>query len=124
MFSEIESLIASLMIAAKSKCETLRTDEDIFDVWTSFAVATERLGAYRPAVSADAPVREQDVAAQGLQLIRRGKDLISDITRARVPMPKSTREYIDECERFRRSCTSAAREGVAGLTLVSSASTN
>src|SRR5260221_4752293 len=31
-FSGIEPLIADLVVAAKSKCETLRTDEDIFDV--------------------------------------------------------------------------------------------
>jgi hypothetical protein len=124
MFSAIEPLIVNLVIAAKSKCETLRTDEDIFDVWTSFAVATEKLAAYRPAVSSDATVREQDWAAQGVQLVRRGKDLISDITRARVPMPKSTREYVEECERYRRSCTVATREVVAGLELSSSVSTN
>src|SRR5579859_3870116 len=44
-FAGIEPLIADLVRAAKAKCETLRTDEDIFDVWASFAVATERLGA-------------------------------------------------------------------------------
>ena len=60
----------------------------------------------------------------GVELVRRGKDLISDITRARVPMPKSTREYVEECERYRRSCTVATREVVVGLELSSSVSTN
>jgi hypothetical protein len=118
-FAGIEPLIAELVIAAKSKCETLRTDEDIFDVWTSFAVATEKLGSYKPALPADATTREQDWAAQGLQLLRRGRDLVSDVTRARVPMPKSTREYIDACERYRRLPAAAAREGAAGVELVS-----
>ena len=119
MFAGVEPLIAELVVAAKSKCETLRTDEDIFDVWTSFAVATEKLGSYKPALGDDATTREQDWAAQGVQLLRRGRDLVSDITRARVPMPRSTREFIDASERYRRSFTGAAREAVAGLELVS-----
>jgi hypothetical protein len=35
---------------------------------------------------------------EGLHLLRQGRDLIFYITRARTPMPKSTREYIDRCE--------------------------
>jgi hypothetical protein len=119
IFGGFEPLVGELVKAAKSKCETLRTDEDIFDVWTSFAVAAERLAAHKPSLPADATAREHEWAAQGAHLIRRGKDLISDITRARVPMPKSTREYIEECERYRRACTTSAREGIIGLNLVS-----
>ena len=109
MFVGIQPLIANLVAAAKSKCETLRTDEDIFDVWTSFAVATEQLAAYQPVLPDDAALRDEESALQGVELIRRGKNLVSDITRARVPMPKSTREYVEGCERYRRSCLSAAR---------------
>jgi hypothetical protein len=102
-FAGIEPLVAELVRAAKAKCETLRTDEDIFDVWASFAVATERLAAFRPTLSAEATARTEETAAQGIALVRRGKDLVSDITRARVPMPKSTREYVEACERYRRA---------------------
>ena len=35
-----------------------------------------------------------------LLLIRNGRDLIFYIARARTPMPKSTREYIERCEVF------------------------
>jgi hypothetical protein len=119
IFGGIEPLVGELVKAAKSKCETLRTDKDIFDVWTSFAVAAERLAAYKPSLPADATAREHEWAAQGAHLLRRGKDLISDITRARVPMPKSTREYTEECERYRRACATSAREGIIGLNLVS-----
>jgi hypothetical protein len=117
MFAGLEPLVAELVVAAKSKCETLRTDEDIFDIWTSFAVATEKLGSFMPALAEGATMREQEWAAQAMQLVRRGRDLLSDVTRARVPMPKSTREYVEACERFRRSYAPAAREG-AGLELV------
>ncbi len=111
-FGGIEPLIADLVVAAKSKCETLRTDEDIFDVWASFAVATERLGAFKPALAGDASTRAEESAAQGVALVRRGKDLFSDITRARVPMPRSTGEYLDACERYRRASATSAREAL------------
>ena len=41
------------------------------------------------------------LAADGLQLIRSGRDLIFYIARARTTMPKSTREFIDRCETYR-----------------------
>ena len=41
--------------------------------------------------------------ADGLHLIRNGRDLIFYITRARTPMPKSTREYISRCEIYRET---------------------
>jgi hypothetical protein len=38
--------------------------------------------------------------SDGLQLTRSGRDLIFYIARARTPMPKSTREYIERCETY------------------------
>ena len=76
---------------ASIKSETLRTDPDIFDVWTSFVVA----GRAAERVRAAALVRRGRSASaarrrQGMQLVMQGKDSITYITRARVPMPKST----------------------------------
>jgi hypothetical protein len=75
--------------AAKIKTETLRTDPDIFDVWTSFVTAGERLCAHFNAAAMPAGLEDQHLVADGRQLLQRGRDLISDITRARTPMPKS-----------------------------------
>ncbi len=87
--------------AAQTKCETLRTDPEIFDVWTSFAVAAEKLVGFQPEPIDAASTAGQQQASQALELIVRGKDLISYVTRARVPMPKSTREFVERCQRFR-----------------------
>src|SRR6267378_4039796 len=43
---------------------------------------------------------EQRVASFGTQLICNGRALIFHITRARVSMPKSTREFIDRCATY------------------------
>jgi hypothetical protein len=101
MFRGIEAAIGDLCAAAKTKCETLRTDEDVFDIWTDFVVAGEHLASFAPRL-VNAPTMETiQFAAEGHHLIIRGRDLIGDITRARVSMPKSTREYVERCERYR-----------------------
>ena len=98
LFHVVEDDIAALCEAAKVKCETLRTDEAVFDIWTDFAVAGEHLSAFAPRL-VNAPTPElMQLAADGKQLIVRGGDLISDIARARVAMPKSTRDYVARCE--------------------------
>jgi hypothetical protein len=99
-FAGIEELLRAFADTAKVKCETLRTDPEIFDVWTSFVVAAERLSGFQPSPGADPASELQQ--SQGMQLIAAGKDLIYDVTRARVPMPKTAREFAEKCERFRR----------------------
>ena len=42
-----------------------------------------------------------------LRHVKRGRDLISDITRARTPMPKSSQEYIDKCQAYAARCARA-----------------
>ena len=49
----------------------------------------------------------QHLVADGRQLLQRGRDLISDITRARTPMPKSAQEYIERCEAYAARCARA-----------------
>jgi hypothetical protein len=38
---------------------------------------------------------------EGVALLREGTELMGFIVRARVPMPKSTLEFIQRCHRFR-----------------------
>jgi hypothetical protein len=101
MFAGLDVLLRDFAVAAKLKSETLHTDAEIFDVWASVVAVGERLSAFVPVVPAAASLDEQHQAAQGRQLVRHAKDLIFYITRARVPMPKSTREFIEKCEGYR-----------------------
>jgi hypothetical protein len=100
-FAGADILIAELSAAAKLKSEILRTDSDIFDVWASFVVATEKLAAFEPYVGPDASPEDRQRAADGKRLLTNGSALISDITRARVTMPKSAREFIERCQAYR-----------------------
>ncbi len=100
-FEEIEPAIREFADVAKVKTETLRTDPNIFDVWAETVTAAERLANFTPRPVA-VPEKEgiRYSVSDGLQLIRNGRDLVLYIVRARTPMPKSTREYIERCESY------------------------
>lgn len=94
-FAGIVPAIGEFAGAAKVKCETLHTDPKIFEAWSMFVTAGERLLAFQPVGSQRSPVDERLRISQGLQLIAAAKALVTHVTRARVPMPKSTRELLD-----------------------------
>jgi hypothetical protein len=105
MFAGLEGTIRDFVHAAKLRCETLHTDAEIFDVWAAFVSSGERLTGFTPSLPDPPAPAEEQRAAQGLQLLREAKDLIFYITRARVPMPKSTGELLARCERYWQACT-------------------
>jgi hypothetical protein len=110
MFPRIETQIEALADAAKRKCEILRTDPAVFEVWPAFVVAGERLAHFQPAVPPAATRSQERFAKKGQRLIRDGITLVGYITRARVPMAKSTGEYLDRCERYATAQRSAPVE--------------
>ena len=110
LFTGIEDLIVAFADAAKRKCETLRTDPTIFDVWTSFVVAGEQLLEAEPRFSALESGIAAREAADGVQLIKEGKHLITCVARARVSMPDSTHRYVERCDRYRATRNPPARD--------------
>ncbi|QRM19979.1 hypothetical protein GBK02_11480 [Dechloromonas sp. TW-R-39-2] len=105
-FSAIKNPVRDFANAAKIKAENLRTDHDIFEVWSQLVTAAERLGNFTPLPQA-IEKRQPDLfghrISDGLLLIRQGRDLIFYLARARTPMPKSTRDYIERCEVYLNS---------------------
>lgn len=97
MFAGVAALAEACALAARTKCEVLRTDKDIFDVWARFAVSCERLGNFEPHMPPGASGKIVRESEHGMRLVREARDLISDITRARVSMPKSTAEFEQRC---------------------------
>jgi hypothetical protein len=113
-FSDIDPRIDHLTRAAKRKCETLRTDPCIFEVWSDYVVAREQLCNVQPQVPTvpdAATIRE---ILEGARLLREGSELVTHIVRARVSMPKSTREFLDRCNRFRQAICQSNSERGAG----------
>ena len=108
-FDGVDELIKNFAAAAKEKCETLRTDPAIFDIWASFIVAGERLSAIEPKPGDREALISARALDEGSKLILDGKYLLTSISRARVPMPRRTAAYLKRCERFRRTHPASAR---------------
>lgn len=103
LFPGVAERIAEFTDAAKHKCETLRTDPDIFAVWPVFVVAGDDLCDLEPQFPLSPNRTTFRLADEGRELLAQGVDLLAHITRARVPMPKTTREYLARCEVYRDS---------------------
>ena len=108
LFPEIEPLIWTFAKAAKINCETLRDDVDIFEVWADFVVASEKLNAYGPErAKTDA---ERLLLERGQRLLLNARELVLAITRARTPMPKSSKTFIDRCRAYQLALSSGEIE--------------
>lgn len=101
-YQGLEELIQDYARIARHKCEILRTDEEIFDVWTDFVVAGEEILSFEllhePAWSELQPSLDEIDARY---LIKEGVKLITYIARARTSMPKSTAKYMKVCQHFK-----------------------
>ena len=109
-FPGLDRLILDYAKVARRKCEILRTDADIFDVWSEFVVAGEAIIGFTPLEKATPDDGTPLVDILDVKhLLKEGVRLIGFITRARTPMPVSTQNYLNECERYKtRSCPAVA----------------
>jgi hypothetical protein len=99
-FLGIDTLILNYARMAKRKCEILRTDDEIFDVWSNFVVAGENIVTFPPKTITTSAQQPNDVI-DGKHLLKWGVRLIAFVTRARTPMPQSSEIFIAECERYK-----------------------
>jgi hypothetical protein len=103
-YAGLKPLLQNYAEKAKTKCETLRTDENIFDVWSDFVVAGEAVTEFKP-VADETDESERVNTLDRQQMLEKGVKLISHITRARTSMPKSTQDYFVQCQSLQsRNC--------------------
>jgi hypothetical protein len=100
-FDGIGERIQAFADGCKLVSETMRSDPSIFEVWPQFVAAGEALTEFRPTLPDRSSDLQSDRAETGVRLLRDGQDLLTYLGGARVPMPKSTREFLDRCQRFR-----------------------
>jgi hypothetical protein len=98
-FPGIDHLILEYAKAARRLCETLRSDKDIFDIWTDFVVAGEAITEFTPEAYVTSGGRRMIDPIDVRHMLKTGVKLVAYIARARTPMPKSTRDYMQECKR-------------------------
>lgn len=101
-FRGVESLIEAFARAAKLESETMKSDPVIFDIWPQFVATGELLLEFEPDI-ASAPEDLVLHYREGQRLISEAKDLLTYLAGARVPMPKSTREFLESCDRYHQA---------------------
>lgn len=98
-FQGVGERIENFAQAAKLEAETMKTDHAIFQVWPEFIATGDELYHFAPDLARVGGTVTQELS-QGLELIREGKKIVEWIAFARVPMPKTTRNFIDRCDDF------------------------
>ena len=96
-------LFQNLRSAAIEEVETMRADEVIFRIWPQFVAAKESIEDYRPTGMQDAGGEKLRQLEDGLRLAHMGKDIIDYLVGVRVPMPKTTRNFLDNCDRYEQA---------------------
>ena len=100
-FKGIDSRISAFAAAARLETETMRTDPAIFEVWPEFVACGEQIEEFTPSLPGEANDGQRQRAREGLRLLRDGKELVTYLAGARVPMPKSTRHFLARVEEYR-----------------------
>ena len=98
-FKEVIPLIERLIDSAKMQLETMKLDHAFFFVWPEFIANRERVEAFSPDLLQTAPLQRQRLE-KGVKLIREGSALITYLSEARVPMPKSMQLFLEQCHAF------------------------
>ena len=97
LFEGLKPVLVDFGEAAKQVSETMKKDSNIFQVWPNFVALAETIDDFEPQIENDTDRMMEMRIAQGRDLILEGKRLLVYISGARVPMPKSTEEYLKKC---------------------------
>lgn len=95
--------IRELGEAAKLACETIRSDAVIFEVWPRYVAACEALENYVEKYLTEHGMENGNSLKKVIELIRDGGGLLKQLSTVRVPMPMSTKKFIDKCDKLLQS---------------------
>ncbi|MEM6985375.1 MAG: hypothetical protein AAF499_02450 [Pseudomonadota bacterium] len=107
---ELDPLLTTFSAAACEHTETSKGDLEFFKIWPRFVAASEAIDQFEPA---HRDTNWRDVKPHYhfcLKLLREGRDLITYMAGARVPMPVSSRNYLATLQRFIRESAQPLRD--------------
>lgn len=99
-FKGVAPVIEEMAKAAMLEAETTRSDWAIFEIWPRFVASCEAVENFKPNVGIDAGDATKRLVMDGKHLLVEGKDVLTYLAGARVPMPKTTCEYLEKCAYF------------------------
>lgn len=99
-FTDAWPLMTEYAKYAKLNCEIMKTDPDYFSIWPKFVTCSERLQALvKEVLDQNRGHMEQEIL-DGCGLFEQGRNLITYISGARVPMPKTMNRFLEDCDGF------------------------
>ena len=101
MFVHLMTIIKDLGESAKLATETVRSDTRIIDIWPRFVGAADRIFSTKVKPPKDATQKHYALGKRGMQIIQEGAELIISHSNNRMPMPKSTAEFLERCDTFK-----------------------
>ncbi len=96
-------LVQDFIQVAKSESEVLRSDSDYLRIWPEFVADGEKILNFQPKIPNHANTTLEQHIKTGFNLLCAGKNLITWIANVRVPMPVSTKQYLDKCTSYRQN---------------------
>lgn len=84
--------------AAKQQIELIKQDKALFTVWPEFIASREMVEQFFIHLPTPSTQSRKQHIDQGVKLITAGTQLITYLSGARVPMPKSTSEFLEQCQ--------------------------
>jgi len=106
IFSDVTERLSTFAAAAKLQIETMKQDAVFFTVWPNFVAAREKVEQY-PDEVAEMRAGNHHHFERGVKLINESINLITYLSEARVPMPKSKAQLLELCDIFEVSRDSA-----------------
>ncbi len=100
-FKQAKSRITELGHNAKLVCETLRSDQIMFEVWPEFVTAKESLEDFVPDMPDNPAPEEEDMYSNVRELLREGGALLVNLATVRVPIPKSVNKFLKKCREYK-----------------------
>jgi hypothetical protein len=88
---------------AKQQIEVMKQDTALFTIWPMFVTTREALEEFPSSLQPVDDSRRQKAIDQGVKLMTAGTLLITYISEARVPMQKSTTDFLAQCEAYRQA---------------------
>lgn len=99
-FERAIALVYEYAKAAREEAEIMKSDPDFFQSWPDFVALGEALYEFTPELPEDASEAIGRHVSVGKDLLLEGRNLVSYIAGVRVPMPKSTNEFVVALDEF------------------------
>jgi len=104
-FNSMWSLLEEFSCHAKLNSETIKRDSRWYRIWPKFVTNSERIDVLLKQIRESLRVGQDADVAQGCDLVENGKNLMTHISSARVPMTDPTKRFLNQCHEFTSTFT-------------------